>query len=77
MIGAAPTGSGKTLAFALPVLQQLLDKEAAVDEFGERVALRALVVTPTRELALQVRVVSAAHTQRHAALTHAPRRRAD
>jgi len=45
MIGAAQTGTGKTAAFILPILARLL-------EGGER--LRALVLTPTRELAAQV-----------------------
>ncbi len=49
VIGQARTGTGKTLAFGLPILQRLLgspDKRPA--------APRALVVVPTRELAIQV-----------------------
>jgi len=45
VIGAAKTGSGKTLAFALPVVQIL-----SVDPYG----IFALVLTPTRELAVQI-----------------------
>ena len=45
VIGAAQTGTGKTAAFVLPILTRLLD--------GPR-RLRALVLTPTRELAAQV-----------------------
>jgi hypothetical protein len=45
VIGLAQTGSGKTGAFALPILQQLLDKPQA---------LFALVLSPTRELAIQI-----------------------
>ena len=45
LIGAAQTGTGKTAAFILPILSRLLDGP-------ER--LRALVLTPTRELAAQV-----------------------
>jgi ATP-dependent RNA helicase DDX49/DBP8 len=45
VIGTAQTGSGKTAAFALPILQLL-----AKDPFG----VFALVLTPTRELAVQV-----------------------
>lgn len=44
-IGCAETGSGKTAAFALPILQTL-----AVDPYG----VFALVLTPTRELAIQI-----------------------
>uniref|UniRef100_A0A183BL91 RNA helicase n=1 Tax=Globodera pallida TaxID=36090 RepID=A0A183BL91_GLOPA len=45
VLGCAKTGTGKTLAFALPILQQL-----AIDPFG----IFALILTPTRELALQI-----------------------
>jgi superfamily II DNA/RNA helicase len=49
LIGQARTGTGKTLAFGIPLLQRL-------DEVpdGQRSAPRALVVVPTRELAIQV-----------------------
>ena len=46
LLACAQTGSGKTAAFLLPVLHQLLDRP--------RGTTRALVVTPTRELAAQV-----------------------
>lgn len=55
VIGAAPTGSGKTLAFGIPILQVLLqerEQKAAIPEGPGH--LRALILTPTRELALQV-----------------------
>ncbi len=45
VIGLAQTGSGKTGAFALPILQELLDKPQA---------LFALALSPTRELAIQI-----------------------
>ena len=48
VIGAARTGSGKTLAFGLPILDYCCRR--AADDF----ALAALVLCPTRELALQV-----------------------
>ncbi len=55
LIGQARTGTGKTLAFAIPVLQRII---APIDpDFDELVAPgkpQALVIAPTRELALQV-----------------------
>ncbi|HVE79294.1 MAG TPA: DEAD/DEAH box helicase, partial [Gemmatimonadaceae bacterium] len=45
LIGLAQTGTGKTAAFTLPIVQRLLD--------GPR-RTRALILTPTRELAQQV-----------------------
>jgi superfamily II DNA/RNA helicase len=48
LVGAA-TGTGKTVAFLLPVMQRLLERRAP------NAATRALVLTPTRELARQVR----------------------
>ena len=51
VIGAAETGSGKTLAFGLPILHRLAElRDAGTPPRG----LFALVVTPTRELALQI-----------------------
>jgi ATP-dependent RNA helicase DeaD len=47
LVGQAATGTGKTAAFALPVLQRVLME-------GERPELLALVLVPTRELAVQV-----------------------
>ena len=46
LLACAMTGSGKTVAFLLPILQRLRDRPAGVT--------RALVITPTRELAAQV-----------------------
>ena len=46
-IGQARTGTGKTAAFALPLLHKLAGRD-------ERGTVRALVLTPTRELAVQV-----------------------
>ena len=51
ILGSAQTGTGKTAAFALPILQKLL--AAGKPKRGRR-PIRALVLTPTRELALQV-----------------------
>ncbi len=49
LMALAQTGTGKTAAFTLPLLQRLLDKPKAS---GNRV--KALVLTPTRELAAQI-----------------------
>ncbi len=49
ILGLAQTGTGKTAAFALPTLQNLADGHRAQPKFP-----RALVITPTRELAIQV-----------------------
>ncbi|MCM8794350.1 MAG: DEAD/DEAH box helicase [Candidatus Omnitrophica bacterium] len=47
VIGSAQTGTGKTAAFVLPILHRLMEGKS-----GKNV--RALIITPTRELALQV-----------------------
>ena len=48
LLGCAQTGTGKTAAFALPILQRLSKQQPA----GK--GIRALILTPTRELALQI-----------------------
>ncbi|HZG58395.1 DEAD/DEAH box helicase [Paenibacillus sp.] len=50
VFGCAQTGTGKTAAFTLPMLQRL---QAAPPPSGRR-AIRALILSPTRELALQI-----------------------
>jgi ATP-dependent RNA helicase RhlE len=50
LLGIAQTGTGKTAAFALPILQLLAANRAAL----RRKTARVLVLTPTRELALQI-----------------------
>lgn len=50
LLGCAQTGTGKTAAFAMPILQRLA---AAPAPSGGR-PIRALILTPTRELALQI-----------------------
>ena len=51
IMGGAQTGTGKTAGFTLPLLQRLMSSES--QRKGRR-AIRALVLTPTRELAAQV-----------------------
>ena len=53
LLGGAQTGTGKTAAFVLPMLDKLSAAEAPRNKFGG-IATRALVLTPTRELAAQV-----------------------
>lgn len=51
LLGVAQTGTGKTAAFGLPILQHLYNSQNG--QQGKR-RLKALVVTPTRELAIQI-----------------------
>lgn len=51
VIASAQTGTGKTAAFALPILQLLFDKQDSGKK-GKKV--RALIISPTRELAIQI-----------------------
>lgn len=51
VIASAQTGTGKTAAFALPILQLLYDKQDASKK-GKKI--KALVISPTRELAVQI-----------------------
>lgn len=51
LLGCAQTGTGKTAAFAVPILQRLSTEDK---EERSRHTIRALVLTPTRELALQI-----------------------
>jgi len=53
LLGGAQTGTGKTAAFTLPLLQLLSSRERTKDRRGAN-AVRALILTPTRELAAQV-----------------------
>jgi ATP-dependent RNA helicase RhlE len=51
LLGCAQTGTGKTAAFAIPTLQLLfLDKQ----KHKEQKSIKALILTPTRELAIQI-----------------------
>ncbi|MFN3296088.1 DEAD/DEAH box helicase, partial [Caldimonas sp.] len=53
LLAGAQTGTGKTAGFTLPLLHKLSQRPAPRDGQG-RVAIRALILTPTRELAAQV-----------------------
>lgn len=48
LLGSAQTGTGKTAAFAIPILQNLSEKDQ------HRNQIKALILTPTRELAIQI-----------------------
>ena len=48
IIASAQTGTGKTAAFLLPVIHRLLSRE------GTQKSIRALIIVPTRELAIQI-----------------------
>jgi len=53
LLGGAQTGTGKTAAFTLPLLQRLSTEARLTNRRGVN-AVRALIMTPTRELAAQV-----------------------
>ncbi len=52
LLAAAQTGTGKTAGFTLPILQRLMDSKPTTT--SARRQIRALILTPTRELAAQV-----------------------
>jgi ATP-dependent RNA helicase RhlE len=52
IMGLAQTGTGKTAGFTLPIIQRLLDGKPAIPPNAHRA--RALILTPTRELCVQV-----------------------
>lgn len=64
LIGCAQTGTGKTAAFAIPILQQLASRPAKKPK-----AIRSLILTPTRELAIQISDNFTAYGQ-HLTLKH-------
>ncbi|MXS70456.1 DEAD/DEAH box helicase [Flavobacteriaceae bacterium W22] len=49
VLGTAQTGTGKTAAFAIPILQNLTERKAPKNNH-----IKALILTPTRELAIQI-----------------------
>ena len=52
ILGCAQTGTGKTAAFALPIIQLLHDSENKYSGNGQ--SIRTLILSPTRELAIQI-----------------------
>lgn len=50
LLGCAQTGTGKTAAFSIPIIQNLLSET----KVSGRKVIRALILTPTRELAAQI-----------------------
>ncbi|MFT3682819.1 MAG: DEAD/DEAH box helicase [Ferruginibacter sp.] len=66
LLGCAQTGTGKTAAFAIPILQILHQEKIQVT--GRR-QIRALILTPTRELAIQIGESFAAYG-RYTGLVH-------
>jgi len=52
ILGCAQTGTGKTAAFSIPILQLLSDKN--IDRNNRKRPIRSLILTPTRELAIQI-----------------------
>jgi len=67
VLGCAQTGTGKTAAFALPTLQRLGRVECRVNGRGRKI--RALVLSPTRELASQIDESFSVYG-RHTAIRH-------
>jgi len=54
LLGCAQTGTGKTAAFALPILQILHAERTANGQRDGKRPIRTLILTPTRELAIQI-----------------------
>ena len=59
LLGVAQTGTGKTAAFGIPILNHLLKE----NNTGGKRKIKALVVTPTRELAIQIAENFTAYSQ--------------
>ena len=67
LLGCAQTGTGKTAAFAIPILQNLmLQQKEDTHNYG----IKALILTPTRELAIQIDESFGAYGK-HTGLKHA------
>ena len=67
VLGCAQTGTGKTAAFAIPIIQMI----SQADDFDSgKPQIRALIITPTRELAIQIDESVKAYGM-HTAIKHA------
>lgn len=69
-LGCAQTGTGKTASFAIPILQLLFEGKSEKNEktFSKQKKIRTLIMTPTRELAIQIEESFRAYG-RHTGLT--------
>src|ERR1700748_1107588 len=61
LLGCAQTGTGKTAAFSIPILQLLYQDRL---QHKEQKTIKALILTPTRELAIQIDESFAAYGRR-------------
>ena len=68
LLGCAQTGTGKTAAFAIPILQNLLLKQRQEGRSNNK-DIKALILTPTRELAIQINDSIAAYGK-YTGITH-------
>ena len=68
LLGLAQTGTGKTAAFAIPIIEQLLADPTSQQKGATR-KIRAIIITPTRELAIQIDESLADYT-RYTTLRH-------
>src|SRR3984957_8031990 len=66
LLGCAQTGTGKTAAFAIPILQLLYQDKL---QHKEQKTIKAIILTPTRELAIQIDESFAAYGK-HTGLKH-------
>src|SRR5689334_11957460 len=54
VVATAQTGTGKTLAFLLPIMDKLVKSPAPAEGQRRAIPIQALVLSPTRELAIQI-----------------------
>ena len=69
LLGCAQTGTGKTAAFSIPVLQLMYNRQQAAPPAKAPRSIKALILTPTRELAIQIEESLQAYG-RHTGLKH-------